>query len=78
MQYRKKEKYEKLPIDFRISEELQCFIDRFVDYLNNSDGESEDYYRYEIEFWLKDLKPKLTDDQYYMLKQYYVKGGIYD
>ena len=77
MQYKKKDIYKKIEIDYIISEELNKFINEFVEYLNNSDGESEDYYRYEIDFWLKDYKDRLTDEQYNILREYYVRGGIY-
>ncbi|MBQ3702496.1 MAG: hypothetical protein II885_07040 [Oscillospiraceae bacterium] len=69
--------YEKLPISFPIPRELDAAIDCFVNHINIESGTSEDCYRSEIEFWLKDAQRKLTPEQFDTLKCYYVLGGIY-
>ena len=70
-------KYQKLKLKSPISEELEAAIDVFINYINNSDGQSEDCYRSEIEFWLKDAKSTMSQEQYDAVKKYYVLGGIY-
>lgn len=73
-------KYEKLNINFPISKELENAIDLFMESINKKGGSAEDCYRSEIDFWIKDCKyykHKLTDEQYNLLRNYYVLGGIY-
>ena len=72
-----KGKYRKLEIDFEITPELSKAIDDLMNNINNGDGMSEDCYRCEIEFWLKDSFERLNRDQYQTLKEYYVLGDIY-
>ncbi len=69
--------YKRLPINFELPSELDGAINRFVNHINTESGTSEDCYRSEIEFWLKDAQKGLTREQYDLLKQYYVLGGIY-
>ena len=69
--------YQTLTIDFSITEELQEAIDAFMNHINHENGLSEDCYRSEILFWLKDAEKKLSREQFESLKQYYVLGGIY-
>ena len=67
-----------MKLSFPISKELDEAIDIFLKYINETDGMSEDCYRDEIDFWLKDNQPKLTEQQYRQLKDYYVLGGIFE
>lgn len=76
MLYKKREHYNKLNIDFNIPDFLEEEINVFVDYLNNSDGLSEDCYREEISLMIRDSE--LSDDRKKLLKDYYVWGGIYN
>lgn len=69
--------YQKLEIDFPITEDLENAINIFVHHINYESGTSEDCYRTEIHFWLKDSQKRLTSEQYETIKQYYVLGGIY-
>ena len=77
MEYINGKQYKKLEIDFPISKELNDAINTFMHHINDESGTSEDCYRDIIEFWLKDSHGKLTENQYQMLKDYYVLGGIY-
>ncbi len=70
-------KYCKLQISYKISQELEDAIDNFLDYINNERGSCEDCLRSEINIWLKDSYNKLSPEQYDELKAYYVHGGIY-
>ena len=69
--------YEKLEIPFDLPEELENAIDTFLNHINYEYGMSEDCYRSEIHFWLKDLYGKISEEDYEKLKNYYVHGGIY-
>ncbi|MBQ6133022.1 MAG: hypothetical protein IJI65_02600 [Lachnospiraceae bacterium] len=75
MRYVKKDHYEKLEIDFEIPDFLSDRIDDFVEYLNTSDGLSEDCYRTEIGLMIRDAE--LPPDKQKLLKDYYEWGGIY-
>ncbi len=70
-------KYEKLKVDFKIPEDIEKMIDQFLYHINNEDGFSEDYYRSELSFMLKEFNIKLTKEQIDILQEYYVDGGIY-
>ena len=72
-----KRPFKKIDLPFPISEELSHAIDVFLEYINSQDGMLEDCYRSEIHFWLKDSAEKLTPDQYNLIKDYYVLGGIF-
>jgi hypothetical protein len=78
MGFQKGKHYQKLDIDFPISKQLSDAIDAFINHINNENGMSEDCYRDEIDFWLKDSYGKITEEQYDMIKRYYVWGKIYD
>jgi len=80
LRYKNGKHYRKLELDFPITEELDNAINVFMDHINNGDGNSEDCYRCEIQFWLKDAKDrlKLSCERYDMLNNYYVLGDIYD
>ena len=69
--------YEKLKIPFDLPEELENAIDTFLNHINYENGMSEDCYRSEIHFWLKDLYGKISEKDYEKLKKYYVHSGIY-
>ena len=72
--------YKKLEISFHITDELENAIEDLMRDINEGDGSSEDCYRSEIMFWIKDMymKDELTDTQYELLNDYYVHGGIYN
>ena len=70
--------YTKLENSPTLPSELMIAIDTFMHHINFESGTSEDCLRSEIDFWLKDAKPKLKDEDYEKLKDYYVHGGIYD
>ena len=67
--------YKKLDIDFDIPEELEYYINKYIDDLNNHGG-MDDCYRTEIDFCLKDWSNGLTDSQVQLLREYYVWEGI--
>ena len=71
-------KYTSLPINFIIPEELSDIIIQYVDYLNNSDHESIDYYETEIRLILNWCyrESLLTDEQIQLMRDYYQDGGI--
>lgn len=69
--------YKKLAIDCALSPELANAIENFMYHINFESGTSEDCYRSEIEFWLKDSYDQLLPDQYEEIKRYYVLGYIY-
>ncbi|MBP5231381.1 MAG: hypothetical protein ILO68_06580 [Clostridia bacterium] len=46
-------------------------------HINFENGLSEDCYRSEIYFWLKDMREKMPVEEYESLRDYYVFGGIY-
>ena len=69
--------YKKLNVDYILSPELTNAIDNFMYHINYESGMSEDCYRSEIEFWLKDSYDRLLPDQYEEIKRYYVLGYIY-
>lgn len=73
----KRNKYVQLNIDFSISDSLQHAIDVFLHHINYESGTSEDCLRSEIDFYLKENKPTLSQEQYELLKDYYVNGAIY-
>ena len=72
--------YKQFPLGFPITEELAQAINDLMNHINNTDGGSEDRYRCEIEFWLKDalMRNRINRDQYQTLKDYYVHCGIYE
>ncbi len=72
-------KYEKYKLDFSITEELDQAIEDLMHHINNTDGGSEDRYRAEIDFWLKDalMRNRINHDQYQELRDYYVLCEIY-
>lgn len=71
--------YKKLEIDFELPELLEDAIDKFVEYINTTNGSCEDCYRDEIDFFIKDcmMTHSLTDDQIKIIREYYVWKGIY-
>lgn len=71
--------YTELGIDFEITPQLQNAINDLLNHVNNEDGSSEDMYRCEISFWLKDAFDRSVVDrsQYELLNDYYVHKGIY-
>ena len=69
--------YDKLKIPFDLPEELENAIDTFLNHINYENGMSEDCYRSEIHFWMKDLYGKISEEDYEKLKNYYVHGDIY-
>lgn len=72
------ERYHALNIDYAISQQLQRAIDDFLYHINYEDGTSEDCYRSEIHFWLKDeLDHGMSFQQFEQLKEYYVLGGVF-
>ena len=70
--------YHRLTIDFDIPEDLSNTIDEYVDYLNNSDQSSKDYYTTEIQMILNWCyrESLLSDDKIQLLREYYQYGGI--
>ncbi|MBQ9050591.1 MAG: hypothetical protein IJ126_08350 [Lachnospiraceae bacterium] len=71
--------YYKLDIDFELTEELGRAIDDLLHHINHENGRSEDRYRMEIDFWLRDAlqRGKISRDQYDAVARYYIHGGIY-
>ena len=72
--------YKKLDIDFELPPLLEAAIDRFVDYINTTNGSCEDCYRDEIDFFTKDcmMTHSLNDEQIDIIRRYYVWGDIYE
>ena len=70
-------KESKYKIPFDLPEELENAIDVFLNHINYENDMSEDCYRNEIHFWLKDLYGKISEIDYDKLKNYYVHGDIY-
>jgi hypothetical protein len=60
-----------------LTKELENAIEIFMNHINTESGTAEDCYRSEIYLWLKDAKDKITEEQYGIVKEYYVLGGIY-
>jgi len=73
-----KRTYHHLHIDFDIPDDLRDIIDEYVDYLNNSDHSSKDYYTMEIMLILNWCyrESLLSDDKIQLLREYYQYGGI--
>ena len=71
-------KYHQLPINFAIPEDLSDIIDEYVDYLNNSDRSSIDYYKTEIQLILNWCyrESLLDDEKIQLLRDYYQYDGI--
>jgi len=71
-------KYHPLLIDFSIPEDLSDIIDEYVDYLNNSDHSSIDYYKTEIQLILNWCyrESLLSEDNITLLRDYYQRDGI--
>ncbi len=71
-------KYKLLSIDFSIPDDLSDIINQYVDYLNDSDHTSIDYYETEIQLTLNWCfrNSLLTDEQISLLRNYYQRGGI--
>lgn len=71
--------YKKLDIDFKLPEMLEDAIDRFLYHINHEDGNCEDCYRDEINFFLKECMDthSITSEQIELLREYYVWRGIY-
>lgn len=72
--------YRKLDIDFELMEELSGAIDDFLHHINEEDGRFEDGYRCEIDLWSRDAlgREKINRNQYDLLRDYYIYGGIYE
>lgn len=70
--------YHPLSIDFDIPEDLSDIIDEYVDYLNNSDHSSIDYYKTEIQLILNWCyrESLLSEDNIQLLRDYYQRDGI--
>lgn len=69
-------KYKKLPIKFKIPAPLEEDINEFVDALNNGTTLA-DCYEQNIRSDLNGYDLILTEEQDALLRDYYVKGGIY-
>lgn len=69
--------YKKLKINFEIPEILEDSINGFVKNLNEQDGNLADCYEQDIRNTLNDYDDMFTDEQLQLLRDYYVKGGIY-
>lgn len=71
-------KYSELKVDFNIPEFLQDDIQEFVTYLNeNPNGTLADCYESEIRSDINWCN-QLTKEQEEILRNYYVKGGIFN
>lgn len=72
------DKYHRLSLNFDIPEDLSDIIDEYVDYLNNSDHSSKDYYTTEIQLILNWCyrESLLSDDNIQLLREYYQYGGV--
>lgn len=70
-------KYKALEIDFSIPAILQKDIDDFIFDLNMRDGQLADCYEQEIRNILNGCDDCLEMGQIELLRNYYVKGGIY-
>lgn len=69
--------YKKLKIDFEVPEILTESFDDFVKNLNEQNGNLADCYEQDIRNTLNGCDECLTEDQINILRNYYVKGGIY-
>ena len=72
-----KQRFQKLPTSVELTKELEDAIETFMHHINFENGLSEDCYRSEIYFWLKDMREKMPVEEYESLRDYYVFGGIY-
>lgn len=70
-------KYKKLDIDFAIPEILKSSINAFLDDLNEHNGNLADCYEQDIRNTLNGCDMCLEPEQIALLRDYYVKGGIY-
>lgn len=73
-----KKKYKTLEIGFEIPELLQEDIDNFLRNLNEKGGTLADCYVEEIRNVLNGCDETLEEGQIALLRDYYVKGGIYE
>lgn len=73
----RRKKYKALEIDFKLPELLQEDIDNFVRNLNEKSGSLADCYEQEIRNVLNGCDDTLEEGQIALLREYYVKGGIY-
>ena len=55
----------------------EALVDVSRPWVYHENGMSEDCYKSEIHFWLKDLYGNISEKDYKKLKNYYVHGGIY-
>ena len=76
-----KRPFRALNINYKLPVDLQNDIDEYIDYLNNSEYLSaEEGYRTYIDCdlnWAKSHQ-ELTEDKIKELRDYYVRGGIYN
>lgn len=71
--------YKPLQIKKILPEELEIEIDKYIEYLNSNDRNSEDCYQTEINVALNWCRREhlLPDNLISTLKDYYVFGGIH-
>lgn len=69
--------YKKLKIDFEIPLILEESFDDFVKNLNEQNGSLADCYEQDIRNTLNCYDDAFTEEQLQLLRDYYVKGGIY-
>lgn len=69
--------YRALDIDFEIPQILEDGIHDFLKNLNENDGTLADCYEQDIRNTLNGCDDCLTKEQDKLLRDYYVRGGIY-
>ena len=70
--------YRALDIDFDIPQILEDGIHDFLENLNTHNGDLADCYEQDIRSTLNCCDDCLTKEQDKLLRDYYVKGGIYE
>ena len=73
-----RKRYKALETDFEIPELLQEDIDNFIQNLNEKGGTLADCYVEEIRSVLNGCDETLEEGQIALLREYYVRGGIYE
>lgn len=70
-------KYKKLKIDFEIPEEVEQDIDDMIAYMNKYGHVTADCYMSDLNNLLNGCDTCMTEEQITLLRNYYVRGGIY-
>ena len=70
--------YKPLKTNFEIPPLIENDIEKFLAYLNDGGFMSEDCYRTEIDCDLKLFYNEMKPEHIQMLRDYYVRGGMYE